>query len=125
MQFDVQRAFPYPVLRPYVDDYLDGDSQAIVDVTHPDGSDQIHLDAQFALSVDEIASLVRQAQAKFVLVVSCRDTLHQRGDQICYRLRLWKVSLWQLKRLTENELSNFNWLCDDGCGEAIIETQYV
>src|SRR5215471_5300546 len=29
------------------------------------------------------------------------------------------------KRLTENELSDFNWLCDDGCGEAIIETQYV
>ena len=97
MQFDVQLAFPYPVLRPYVDDYLDGDFQAIADVTHPRGSDQIHLDAQFALSVDEIASLVRQAQAKFVLVVSCRDTLHQRGDQICYRLRLWKVSLWQLK----------------------------
>jgi hypothetical protein len=29
------------------------------------------------------------------------------------------------KRLTQNELSDFSWLCDDGCGEAIIETQYV
>jgi len=29
------------------------------------------------------------------------------------------------KRLTENELSDFSWLCDDGCGKAIIEAQYV
>jgi hypothetical protein len=29
------------------------------------------------------------------------------------------------KRLTENELSDFSWLCDDGCDEAIIEAQYV
>jgi hypothetical protein len=29
------------------------------------------------------------------------------------------------KRLTENELSDFSLLCDDGCGEAIIEAQHV
>jgi hypothetical protein len=29
------------------------------------------------------------------------------------------------KRLTENELSDFSWLCDDSCGQAIIEAQHV
>jgi hypothetical protein len=29
------------------------------------------------------------------------------------------------KRLTENELSDFSLLCEDGCGKAIIEAQYV
>jgi hypothetical protein len=74
MQFDVQRAFPYPVLRPYVDDYVDGEFQAIVDMTHPDGSENIQLGAQFALSVDEIAALIDRGKASFVLVVACRDT---------------------------------------------------
>jgi hypothetical protein len=29
------------------------------------------------------------------------------------------------KRLTENELSDFNRLWHDGCGKAIIEAQHV
>jgi hypothetical protein len=34
MQFDLLRAFPYPVLRPKVDDYVDGDIQATVTFEH-------------------------------------------------------------------------------------------
>lgn len=74
MQFDSQRAFPYPVLRPDVNDYTDGEFQAIVDLTFPDGESKFHLEAQFALSVDEIADQITNENARFVLVVSCRDT---------------------------------------------------
>jgi hypothetical protein len=74
MQFDSQRAFPYPVWRPDVDDYTDGEFQALVELTFPEGSTQFHLDAQFALSVDEIADEITKGNARFVLVLSCRDT---------------------------------------------------
>jgi len=74
MQFDSQRAFPYPVLRPDVNDYTDGEFQALVDLTFPEGGSSFHLDAQFALSVDEIAKAISDGDARFVLVVSCRDT---------------------------------------------------
>jgi hypothetical protein len=74
MQFDSQRAFPYPVWRPDVDDYTDGEFQALVDLTFPEASSKFHLDAQFALSVDEIADQIAKGNARFVLVLSCRDT---------------------------------------------------
>ena len=74
MQFDSQRAFPYPVWRPDVDDYTDGEFQALVDLTFPEGGSSFHLDAQFALSVDEIAKAIADRDARYVLVVSCRDT---------------------------------------------------
>ena len=31
MKFDRNKTFPYPVLRPYSDDYVDGDFQALAD----------------------------------------------------------------------------------------------
>ena len=74
MQFDSQRAFPYPVWRPDVDDYTDGEFQALVELTFPEGSSKFHLDAQFALSVDEIADQIASGNARFVLVLACRDT---------------------------------------------------
>ncbi len=74
MQFDSQRAFPYPVLRPDVNDYLDGEFQAIVDLAYPEGGSNFQLQADFALSVDEITETIKKGIAKFVLVLSCRDT---------------------------------------------------
>ena len=53
MQFDSQRAFPYPVLRPDVNDYVDGEFQAIVELDFPEGAQKFLLTARFALSVDE------------------------------------------------------------------------
>ena len=74
MQFDVNRAFPYPVLRPGVDDYVDGDFQATIEFKSNEGEAHIHLEARFDLSVDEIRSAIDKGYASFVLVVSCRDT---------------------------------------------------
>ncbi|HLG99800.1 MAG TPA: hypothetical protein VKX49_26055 [Bryobacteraceae bacterium] len=78
MQFDAQRAFPYPVLRPDINDYTDGEFQVLVDFAHPDDGSNIHLEVQFALSVEEIADAVARGDAKFVVVVSCRDTYFRR-----------------------------------------------
>jgi hypothetical protein len=74
MQFDSQRAFPYPVLRPDIDDYTDGAFQAVVDLTYSEADAQYHVEALFALSVDEIAKAIAEGKAKYVLVLSCRDT---------------------------------------------------
>lgn len=72
MQFDTQRAFPYPVLRPDIDDYVDGEFQATVDLYGQEG--EIRAECLYQLSVDEIVGEVKKETAKFVTVFSCRDT---------------------------------------------------
>jgi hypothetical protein len=52
----------------------DGEFQAIVDLTFPEDRSKFHLDAQFALSVAEIAEQIATGNARFVLIVACRDT---------------------------------------------------
>jgi hypothetical protein len=77
MQFDRQRAFPYPVLRPDVDDYTDGDFQVTVDV-RPASSDMAVLaHFQCALSVSEISCEIEAGNASFAIVVSCRETYYR------------------------------------------------
>jgi hypothetical protein len=72
MQFDTLRAFPYPVLRPDVDDYTDGDLQATIDF-QPSGA-TIEAEVTFALSVPSILKLIKTGKAKYVVVFACRDT---------------------------------------------------
>lgn len=74
MQFDSLRAFPYPVLRPDVDDYTDGEIQALVDMKASDDGLTIRASVQFALSVKEIAELIDQGKASYAVVFECRDT---------------------------------------------------
>jgi hypothetical protein len=77
MQFDRQRAFPYPVLRPDVDDYTDGDFQVTVDV-RPASSDMAVLaHFQCVLSVAEISHEIEAGNASFAIVVSCRETYYR------------------------------------------------
>lgn len=78
MQFDPQRAFPYPVLRPGVNDYLDGEFQCVVEFSPLENKPQIIFEVQFSLSVTEIEHLIARGQAKFVAVISCRDTYLRR-----------------------------------------------
>jgi hypothetical protein len=79
MQFDPNRAFPYPVLRPGVDDYIDGEFQASVAFQSSEGEPHVHLEVEFALSVDEIQKAIDNEQASFIAVVSCRDTYFRRS----------------------------------------------
>jgi hypothetical protein len=77
MQFDHQRAFPYPVLRPDVDDYTDGDFQTAVDIRPVESDLAILAHFQCALSVPEIMHQIEIGNASFAIVVSCRETYHR------------------------------------------------
>ncbi|HLL30670.1 MAG TPA: hypothetical protein VK403_06720 [Allosphingosinicella sp.] len=79
MQFDPQRAFPYPVLRPGVDDYIDGDIQVTVDVQTSPDQRIVRAQVEFVVSVPDIVSLVKEGRAQYVAVFSCRDTYLRRS----------------------------------------------
>jgi hypothetical protein len=74
MQFDLLRAFPYPVLRPNIDDYIDGDIQATVTLEQRPDSLDVRAEIQFAVSVPEITELVTEGSALYSVVFACRDT---------------------------------------------------
>lgn len=72
MKFDAQKAFPYPVLRPYSDDYKDVEFQTTVDPVV--GTDKIRLNIAYAISSEEILEEIAKGTAQYVSVISCRDT---------------------------------------------------
>jgi hypothetical protein len=74
MQFDTLRAFPYPVLRPDVDDYVDGDIQVTVEFSPSADSQEVSADVNFHVSVDELKREVSSGRAQYVVVFACRDT---------------------------------------------------
>lgn len=74
MQFDLLRAFPYPVLRPKVDDYIDGDVQATVNFERSPDNLDIRAEVLFAVSVPEITERIAAGQAEYAIVFACRDT---------------------------------------------------
>jgi hypothetical protein len=74
MQFDLLRAFPYPVLRPGSDDYRDSDIQATSHFEYSETSAVITAEVDFVLSVEELKALVDDGRAEYVAVFSCRDT---------------------------------------------------
>jgi hypothetical protein len=72
MKFDRNKAFPYPVLRPFSDDYIDVEFQATAEFEITAMSVDVHI--QYALSSQEIADQIEAGNASYVAVVSCRDT---------------------------------------------------
>ena len=74
MQFDLLRAFPYPVLRPRVNDYVEGDIQANVHIEPLASDDTLKASVQFVVSVPEIVRLIEAGNAAYVVVFACRDT---------------------------------------------------
>src|ERR1700749_2804276 len=75
MKFDKNKAFPYPVLRPYSDDYEDLEFQATVDLTV--GKSIIKVALDYAISSSAIAKEIAKGNATYVTVISCRDTYFQ------------------------------------------------
>ena len=75
MKYDEYKAFPYPVLRPNSDDYLDCDFQTTVNFSSE--KQMILVDVSFAISSQEILEQVELGNAEFVAMVSCRDTYFQ------------------------------------------------
>ncbi|MDO9405341.1 MAG: hypothetical protein Q7T87_15010 [Polaromonas sp.] len=72
MDFDKSKTFPYPVLRPYSDDYKDVEFQA---TTHAvvQGS-TVELSCTYLTSCTELIDEIKKSTALYCSVVSCRDT---------------------------------------------------
>jgi hypothetical protein len=77
MQFDSLRAFPYPVLRPDVNDYLDGDIQVTIEFTPSEDGQRVSASVAFHVSVDELKLEVSEQRARYVVVFACRDTYYR------------------------------------------------
>jgi len=74
MQFDPDRAFPYPVLRRHVDDYVNGDIQVLVEFSPQLDTQALSVDVDFMVSVPEIRALVSDGLARYTTIFACRDT---------------------------------------------------
>ncbi|NBB80534.1 MAG: hypothetical protein GVY36_14010 [Verrucomicrobia bacterium] len=72
MRFDSAKAFPYPVLRPYSDDFTQSAIQSTCDFICT--AEGVTLSVHVALSSDEIREAISRDQAQFVVLVSCRAT---------------------------------------------------
>ena len=75
MKFDRSKTFPYPVLRPYSDDYTDAEFQATPEFSITQAA--VELTCTFITSSKELAELVSLDKAKYVSVVSCRETYYR------------------------------------------------
>ncbi|MGZ5135412.1 MAG: hypothetical protein ACXWCG_09685 [Flavitalea sp.] len=75
MKFDKNKAFPYPVLRPYSDDYKEVEFQATPEFTV--GKERIKTNISYAISSEEIEEEINKGNAEYVAVISCRDTYFQ------------------------------------------------
>ena len=75
MKFDKNKAFPYPVLRPYSDDYIDVEFQATVEFVV--GKEKIKVNVGYAISSEEISNAIEVGDAEYVAMISCRDTYYQ------------------------------------------------
>lgn len=72
MKFDKSKTFPYPVLRPYSDDYVEGEFQSTVSLTIEEG--WVKVSCSYLTSSVELQQLITDQKAQFVSIVSCRDT---------------------------------------------------
>lgn len=72
MKFDKSKTFPYPVLRPDSDDYVEGEFQSTVSLTIAEGS--VKVSCSYLTSSVELQQLIDDQKAQFVSIVSCRET---------------------------------------------------
>lgn len=95
MKFDKYKAFPYPVLRPFSDDYLDVEFQAAVEFTIRE--DKIKVELGYAISSEEILNEIERGHAKFISTVSCRDTYFQEKISSVADSAEFELSIGKLK----------------------------
>lgn len=72
MKFDQSKTFPYPVLRPHSDDYVDAEFQALTEFEISDA--KIKVLCTYRTSSTELQQLISLRFAKYVSVISCRET---------------------------------------------------
>lgn len=76
MKFDKNKAFPYPVLRPYSDDYVDVDFQTTVEFILD--KNLLAVNIAYALSSADILREISAGNAEYVSIVSCRETYYRK-----------------------------------------------
>lgn len=74
MKFDSQKAYPYPVLRPYSDDFMDVEFQSTVDLALGKDKGILMAKIDFALSCKEIEREIENQKAAYIMVFACRNT---------------------------------------------------
>jgi hypothetical protein len=74
MRFDSQKGFPYPVLRPDIDDYQSGEFQTTVDLIRSQNDKKIRVKIHTALSIEEIRDEVAKGRAAVSIIIACRET---------------------------------------------------
>jgi hypothetical protein len=77
MRFDHQKAFPYPVLRPDIDDYLNAEFQVAVDMVGTKDNKKIEAKIAVALSSEEIRREIDKGNAQIAIIFACRDTYYR------------------------------------------------
>ena len=77
MQYDENKVFPYPVLRPDRLDYVDGAFQTQVQVAVSDDASEVNVNVEFDLSVAEIQAKIDTGEAEFVAVIASRETFYR------------------------------------------------
>lgn len=74
MKYDELKMFPYPVLRPESEDYLDSAFQATVQYELTKKSSTVSIQARFSCSEDAILELIEGGAAAYSLLVDSRET---------------------------------------------------
>jgi hypothetical protein len=78
MRFDSQVIYPHPVLRQDVEDYEDGDFQAVVTFAVSQSQTDVVITASYDLSVPELLTLIDNGKARAGLLINCRDTFYRK-----------------------------------------------
>jgi hypothetical protein len=78
MLFEAQKAFPYPVLRDDIDDYVDGAFQASVSFIVSADCSKVSAAVKVLLSVPELTQLVEFGKVDYVVIFECKDTFYRK-----------------------------------------------
>jgi hypothetical protein len=95
MKFDRQKTFPYPVLRPFSDDYVDVEFQTNTEFTI--AGNEITLTCSFLTSSEELQAEVEKKYAMYVSIVSCRETYFRKVIQTTESSTLIKLDADRLR----------------------------
>lgn len=77
MRYDPNKAYLYPVLRPYSTDYPQAEFQAELDVERIQHTTAARVSAEFDLSDPDLLQLIAEGAAQYVLLVRATATHHR------------------------------------------------
>lgn len=79
MKFDPQKAYPYPVLRPFSDDFGDVEFQTTVELSLGNEERFLIAKVDFTISSSEIIKKIEDKRAAYFAVFACRNTYFRKS----------------------------------------------